>query len=167
MSPTPSDKLYPAAHSSDQEAILAGQQERTVLGPPPFSSPDPATDARRMLPLEDGTSAHVASLEAHEIRQAKQTGDYAKMNVADLKAMVEERDLSPESNKKADLVAALQEDDASEMKAADFKQLVEAASTQDELDQAAELYEASGKSYSSVEKAIEDKQTEINEADES
>lgn len=159
------DKLYPAAVSADQEMIVSGNQERTVLGPPPFSSPNPATEARRMLPLEDGTSAHVASLEAHEQREAGKGSDYSSMDAKALKALVEERDLTPESNKKADLIAALQEDDASDYKAADFKQLVEAASSQEELDQAAELYEASGKSYSSVESAIEKKQDEINEAD--
>lgn len=140
--------------------------EPTVMGAPPFSSPDPATDAKRMLPLEDGTSAHQARL---DVEGTRTEGDYKGMSPAELKALTEERDLAVEGTgkggavKKNDYIAALQEDDAADMKAADFKEQVEAAENQDALDEIAQLYDNSGKSYSTVEAAIEKKQAELDE----
>lgn len=157
--PVQESKMFPAATMEDQERLMAEENTPIVLGGVPYSSPDPSTDARKMLPLEDGTSAY----EAREPSESA-SGDYDSMKVAELKSLVEERDLSVEGSKKADLLAALRADDAKDMKAADFKSQIEAATTQDELDEAAELYDASGSSYSSVVDAIEKKQTEINES---
>lgn len=171
--PVTDPKLFPAAVHEDQEAILMTDgSERTVLSAPPFSSPDPATDARRMLPLEDGSSAHQSAVEAAEIREATTLSDYNSLSPAELKELAEERDLEIEGTgkggnvKKSDYVSALEADDLSDMKAADFKELVANATTQDELDEAAGKYADSEKSYASVEDAIEKRQDELDaEAD--
>lgn len=144
---------------------MDGRQEATVMGPPPFSSPDPATDAQRMLPLEDGTSAHQAALDAEEVRN---TGsDYNSMSPADLKALAEERDLTVEGTgangnvKKSDLVAALTQDDTADYKAADWKREIAAVADQDALDELAQKYEDSGASYSTVEAAFDARADEL------
>lgn len=158
-------KMFPAATMDDQEVIMEGRQEQTVLGPPAFSSQSPHTDNLRMLPLEDGTSAHVAALEAEATRQDT---DYASKSPEDLKALVEERDLGEIEGTgkngnitKKDLVKALQEDDASDMKAADFKAQIAAAADIDALQAVSDLYDASGKSYSSVDAAIDKREEEL------
>ena len=165
--PGPGDKMFPAAVRDDQEMLANAEDKPIVLGPGPYSSPDPTTDGIRMLPLEDGTSAYEARVEAATVRmqgEAAADGDYSKMNKAELKSLAEERDLTVEGTKKDDYLAALRADDARDMKASDFKDRVTAATTQEELDEAAELYAASEASYSSVEAAIEKKQGEIDEA---
>ena len=157
------DKPIPAATHADQEEIMAGNLgEPTVLGVPAFSSPDPATDGYTMLPLTDGTSAHQASLDAAEARE-NTTDPYKGLKAAELKELVAERGLEPESNKKDDLLAALRADDADGMLASDFIERVNAATNQEELDAAAELYNAQDRELSSVEAAIEKKQTELDE----
>lgn len=157
-------KPFPAATHEDQEAIMAGELgEPTVLGTVPFSSPEPHTDGLRMLPLEDGTSAHQASLEAAAGRDAATTGDYDSMKAPELKALVADRGLEADGNKKADYIAALQADDASDMKASDFIAQINEAEDQEALDAVAALYEAQDRELVSVEAAFERKQTELNE----
>lgn len=155
------DKMIPAATLEDQEAILNEEFEHTVMGTPPFSSPDPVTDSIKMLPLEDGTSAHQASLEAAEIRDATTAQNYNSLKADELKSLVAERGLETEGNKKADLVAALQSDDAADMKASDFIERVKAAQTQDELDEVGALYDAQDRELKSVENAIDKRQSEL------
>lgn len=169
MAPNPY-KDIPNAVEEHQEAIMNGDFEPTYISTPPFSSPDPATEGLRMVPLEDGIGAHQTeaqvrkmSLTDEEANGGAEITDYGKMKVDDLKALVEERNLEAESNKKADLVAALQADDAADMKASDFIEAINAATNQEELDAAAELYEAQERTLVSVESAIEKKQTELNE----
>lgn len=160
------DKPFPAATHEDQEAIMAGEAgEPTVLGAAPYSSPEPHTDGLRMLPLEDGTSAHQASLEAAAGRDAAASGDYDSMKSSELKALVADRGLEANGNKKADYVEALQADDASDMKASDFIAQVNAAETQEELDAAVALYNAQDRELVSVENAVEAKQEELNSDD--
>jgi hypothetical protein len=173
--PVTNSKLYPAAVHEDQEAIaMTDGSERTVLACPPFSSPDPSTDAKKMLPLSDGTSAHQSALEAANVRDAAKVEaappeeGYSSLGMKELKNLAEERDLEIEGTgkngaiKKDDYVKALNEDDASEMNAAEFKKLVAEAETQEDLDEIAELYTDSGKTYVTVEAAIDDRQDELN-----
>lgn len=161
----PFDKMIPAATSEDQEGILAGTHgEPTVLGTPPFSSPDPESEGIKMLPLEDGTSAHQGALEAAQVRDAN-TDPYESLKNPQLKKLVQDRGLTAESNKNDDLLAALRKDDADGMLAKDFIEKVNAAEDQDSLDAAVALYEAQDRELVSVEDAIEKKQTEINEAE--
>lgn len=167
--PVENPKMFPAATMEDQEKIMAGEAENeVVLGGVPFSSPDPATDAKKMLPLEDGTSAFDAREEA---LAARAPTDYSSMKSEELKELAEERDLEVEGTGKGgrilakDYAAALAEDDASDMKAADFKAQIEAAQDQEALDSALQLYADSGKNYSSVVAAGEKRQEELNEAD--
>jgi hypothetical protein len=161
--PVHEPKLHPAATMDDQEMVEAGEGSEIVLGPAPFSSPDPATDAQKMLPLSDGTSAYEARVEAQEGYQDGPE-DYKSMKKDELVALAGERDVNVEGMKVDEIRAALAADDASDMKAADFKQQIADAADQDALDAVGELYEASGKSYSSVEDAMEKRQTEIDEA---
>lgn len=49
--PVTDPKLFPAAVMEDQEALAAGATEPIVMGAPPFSSNDPETDGRRLVPL--------------------------------------------------------------------------------------------------------------------
>lgn len=162
--PVSDSKLHPAATMDDQEKVESGENAQIVLGPAPFSSPDPATDAIKMLPLEDGTSAYEARQDAAAARSAAEAGDYDSMKKNELQALAADRDIDVTDMKVDEIRSALREDDASDMKASDFKEKVNAAATQDELDEAAALYDASGKSYASVEDAIEKKQSEINDA---
>lgn len=162
-------KQFPAATLDDQEDIaMTDGSERTVMQAPPFSSPDPSTDAQKMLPLEDGTSAHMAALEAAEARDVRSVSDYKAMKSADLKSLAAERDLDVQGTGKsggvtrADYEKALVEDDASDYNASDFKNAVQSTQTQDELDAVCNAYEQSGKSYKSVDAAIEAKQAEFN-----
>lgn len=161
--PVSEPKLHPAATMDDQEKVEAGEGASIVLGPVPFSSPDPTTDAIKMLPLEDGTSAYEARQAAQEAYAAG-SGEYDDMKVDELRDLAAERDVDVTGKRKAEIVAALREDDASDMKAADFKEQIEAAGDQESLDAAAELYGASGKEYASVEAALEKRQQEINES---
>lgn len=161
-------KMFPAATMEDQEAVMEGRTEATVLGPPPFSSPDPASEARRMLPVEDGTSAHQAALDAEAVRTE---GDYSKLDPKALKALADERGLEVEGTgksgnvTKADFIAALHEDDAKDMKASDWKAEIDAAQDQDALDAVAQRYYDAGATYKTVEDAIDRKQGEIDNAD--
>jgi hypothetical protein len=158
------NKPIPNATHEDQEAILAGTLgEPTVLSTVPFSSPDPETDGLKMLPLEDGTSAHQASIQSAEIREAG-SDPYKGMKAADLKALVADRGLEAESNKKDDLLAALRADDADGMLAADFIERINAATDQESLDAAVALYESQDRELSTVEAAVEKKQSELDEA---
>lgn len=157
------DKLVPVATFADQEDIVEGNFEPTYLGPAPYSSPDPATDGLRLVPLEDGIGAHQGALEAQAGREAAVTGDYESMKAAQLKALVADRGLEADGNKKADYIDALMADDASDMKASDFIQQINSAQDQDELDAAVALYEAQDRTLKSVEDAVEKKQTELNE----
>ena len=75
--PNESGKVYPNRVLEDQDV----EMQPIVLGPAPFSSPDPETDGIRMLPLEDGSSA---SEEASVL-----SGDAKEMKAADFKAAVE------------------------------------------------------------------------------
>jgi hypothetical protein len=162
--PVHDPKMFPAATMDDQEKIMEGEQTVSIVTTPPFSSPDPNTDALKMEIVDSNVSAYDARENAAAAKLGESSEDYDSMKVADLKALAEERGLDTEGAKKADLVSALQADDASEFKAADFKDRVNAATTQEELDAAAEFYANSGKSYSSVEAAVEAKQSEIDES---
>lgn len=169
MAPNPY-KDVPNAVEEHQEAIMNGDFEPTYLSTPPFSSPDPRTEGLRMVPLEDGIGAHQTeeqvrkmSLTDDEAGDSGEISDYSKMKVADLKALVEERGLEAEGNKKADYIAALQADDAADMKASDFIEAINAAEDQEALDAAVALYEAQDRTLVSVEAAVEKKQTELNE----
>ncbi len=157
--------MVPAATMEDQERMANESPTPIVLGPVPFSSPDPVTDAIKMLPLEDGTSAYEARVEAQEGYSTD--NDYKSMKKEELTALAAEREVNVEGMKVDEMRAALQEDDASDMKASDFKDRVKAATTQEELDEAAEFYSASGKEYSSVDAAVEAKQKEIDDSGES
>lgn len=164
--PVLNPKFHPAATLDDQEGVMDGTLgEATVMGTPPFSSPDPVTDARRMLPLEDGTSAHQSALEAEQAREGGESSeitDYDSMKSPELKALVEERGLETEGNKKADYVSALKADDAADMKAGDFIAAIKAATTQEELDAVAELYDAQDRELTTVERAFDTRQDELN-----
>lgn len=157
--PVQNPKTFPAAVMDDQQELEEGNVEPIVLGTVPFSSPDPVTDAKKMLPLEDGTSAYEAREDA---AQQREMSDVSKMKKDELVARAEEMGLDS-SGTKDELVARISEEQASDMKASDFKDRVNAANSQDELDEAAEFYANSGKEYASVASAIERRQAEINE----
>ena len=170
--PVQNPKMFPAAAMEDQEALMAGENPtNVVLSGVPFSSPDPATDAQRMIPLEEGTGGENAA-QAREDAAAARSGagseDYNSLSPEELDRLVEERDLKVEGSGangnvlKKDKVAALQADDASDMKAADFKQRISEAQDQEALDEALQLYAGSGKEYASVVAAGEKRQEEIN-----
>ena len=158
--PVNEPKLDPARAMEDQ----GSEPTEIVLGTPPFSSPDPATDGLKMLPLEDGTSAYEARQDAAAVRSAGEDGDYSSMSKKELQDLAAQRDVDVDGLKKDEIVSALQADDASDMKASDFKDQIAAAQDQDALDSVAELYSASGRSYSSVEAALEKRQGEIDDA---
>jgi hypothetical protein len=46
------DKLHPSRVQEDQDV----EMKPIVVGPPPYSSPDPATEGNQMIPLDQGTS---------------------------------------------------------------------------------------------------------------
>lgn len=167
--PVTDPKLIPAATMEDQEGIVEGSLgERTVLGTVPFSSPDPATDAIKMLPLSDGTSAHQAALDAAETRESGLSTNYKKMSNDELKALVESREIGDieGTGKKGnvvhdDYVAALEADDAKDMNSTKWKEAVAAATTTEELDALAEKYDNSGAEYSTVEAAFDTRYEEL------
>lgn len=169
--PVNNPKMIPAATMEDQEEILNEQRALTEIGPAPFSSPDPATDARKMLPLEDGTSSAYDSRVADQARHQAEATNYNSMSLEDLKSLAEEKDLDVEGTgkdgrvKKSDYVDALNSDDTKDMKAADWKEQISAAADQDALDEVAERYSESGHTYKSVEAAVEARQKEIDDAD--
>lgn len=83
----PFAKLYPAATLDDQEAIENMEAEPIVLGPGPYSSPDPETDGIRMLPLEDQGSGGTVGMAA-EMEAASATSD-KDLNAGQWKDLVE------------------------------------------------------------------------------
>ena len=144
------------------------EMEPITLGPAPYSSPDPATDGIRMLPLEDGTSAAEAADAAAESREAT---NYASMDKADLVKLAEERDIEVSRGDgkdgdpvKADYVAALTQDDTSDMKAADWKEAVANASDMESLENLADQYANSGAEYKSVDQAFISREEELKSA---
>jgi hypothetical protein len=157
----PSDKLIPAAHSDDQEDIMAGRHGEPIrLGSVPFSSYDPATEGRKMLPLQDGTSgAHdfIAGDEA----EGDHAADYSDLKNPELKALVAERGLEADSNKNDDLRKALMAADAEEMGARDFIAAINEATTMEELDAAYAVYDAQETEYVTVDKAYDAKKSEL------
>lgn len=66
----PSEKLIPAATFEDQEAEVTP----IVLGMPPFSSPNPATDGIKMIPIEDGTSGDPGNPSDEAVAAAEEQG---------------------------------------------------------------------------------------------
>jgi len=70
-------KQFPAAAMEDQEALAEGNNPTVVvLGGVPFSSPDPATDAKKMLALEDGTGAISDEPQAEPEATELKAGDF-------------------------------------------------------------------------------------------
>lgn len=59
--PSEAGKMFPAAHSEDQEKAVAGEMGKVVVGIPPFSSPQPHTDGHRMVSVGGGTAEAQAS----------------------------------------------------------------------------------------------------------
>lgn len=155
--PVHEPKMFPAATMEDQEKMANEENEPIVLGATPFSSPDPETDARKMLPLEDGTSAY----EAKEAAASAQSTDYNSMSAAEVKSLAAERDLTVEGNKKADYVSALNADDAKDKKAADWKAEIEAAQDEEALTALHAAYEDADADYSSVEAAFDKRAEEL------
>jgi hypothetical protein len=164
--------MFPAAAMEDQEKIMEGSQPISYISTPPFSSPDPGTDALKMEIVDSEQDALTAKVEGAEVAKGKAEGtNYNSLSPEELDNLVKERDLTVKGTGangnvlKKDKVAALQADDTSDLKAADFKKRVDDATTQEELDEAAQFYTDSGKDYASVKAAVEKKQEEINEAD--
>ena len=161
--PNESGKVYPNRVLEDQDV----EMQPVVMGTPPFSSPDPATDGIRMLPLEDQTTPNAAEA-ADQAAELRELGSYGDKSPDELKSLAEERDLTVTRTdgkdgrlRKEDYVAALTQDDTSDMKAADFKELVAGASTEEELQSVADTFEASGREYASVNAAIDKRLEEI------
>jgi hypothetical protein len=48
-----SDVLHPSFSLEDQEVAAQLLENRTVVGPPGYASPDPATQGGRLVPVED------------------------------------------------------------------------------------------------------------------
>ena len=80
--PVSEPKMFPAALLEDQEAVMGQSMEPVVFGPPPFSSDDPETDGRKLVPLTDATE------DAEAEADAEAEGDDGK-KAADWKAEVE------------------------------------------------------------------------------
>lgn len=168
--PSTMPKRFSAARLEDQEDIENMAREPIRMGTPPFSSPDPATDGVRMLPLEGGHGSVGTTLVGDE-NSSDSGDDYSKLSPAELKELAEERGLEVKGTgangnvKKVDLVSALQQDDTKDMKAADWKKEIEEAADQDALDEIATRYDDSGASYTTVKAAIEKRQEEFNASD--
>lgn len=168
-------KRFSAARLEDQEEIALAR-EPIRMGTPPFSSPDPATDGIRMLPLEGGHGS-VGGTDGADAPLATAGGDetkgYGDMSKPELKSLAEERDLDVkrtdgDETKKlriSDYVTAFEADDTKEFKAADWKQKVADAKDQDELDEIVTLYDESDADYATVKAAIDAKQEALNSAD--
>jgi hypothetical protein len=169
-------KQFPAATMDDQDAVAArnemeeGVEGRIVLGAVPHSSPVGHTEAQKMLPLEDGTSAYEAAIDAEQRRNAESLSGMKKDELVSL-AEREDIDLPDgvddfNDMKVDDLKDHIRQQRASGMKASDFTDKIKAAQSQEELDAVTEEYEASGKNLKSVESAIEKRQDELDAADE-
>jgi hypothetical protein len=61
------DKLFPNRVEEDQDIV---EMSPVVMGTPPFSSPDPATDGVRMVPLHNQTTDKTAAEAADEAAAA-------------------------------------------------------------------------------------------------
>lgn len=86
--PSTMPKRFAAARLEDQEDIENMAREPIRMGTPPFSSPDPATDGVRMLPLEGGHGSVGTTLVGDE--NSADSGDDKGMKAADWKKEVEE-----------------------------------------------------------------------------
>lgn len=63
----PSNKMFPAATHEDQEGIVKRELGQPIkIGTPPFSSPDPATEGKRMVPILDDVTGE----QGHEMSSA-------------------------------------------------------------------------------------------------
>lgn len=174
--PVTDPKMFPSAVMDDQDAIAnenepGGEMEgsQIVLGPVAVSSPNPETEAQRMLPLEDGTSAYEAGEAAATRRAAESLTDVKKPELVEI-AQSENVPLPDgvddhEDMKADDLKQAIRENRASGLRAKDFIERINNATDQASLDAAVEEYEASGKELSTVEKAAEKKQDELDNPD--
>jgi len=168
-------KQFPAATMDDQDAVAARNEMeedvegRIVLGAVPHSSPVGHTEAQKMLPLEDGTSAYEAAVDAEARRNAENLSGLKKPDLVKV-AQDEDLDLPDgvedfDEMKADDLRDHIRQQRASGMKASDFTEKIKAATSQEELDAVAEEYEASGKELKSVDAALEKRQDELDADD--
>jgi len=168
-------KQFPAATMEDQDAVAARNEMeedvegRIVLGAVPHSSPVGHTEGQKMLPLEDGTSAYEAAVDAEARRNAENLSGLKK---DDLVKVANDEDLDlPDgvedfNDMKVDeLRDHIRQQRASGMKASDFTDKIKEATNQEELDAVAEEYDASGKNLKSVESALEKRQKELDSDD--
>jgi hypothetical protein len=93
----------------DQEAIAAGEQTVSVVTTPPFSSPDPETDALKMEIVDADVTAYQAREEMAAAPLVTATvgtpTDVADFKAADFKARVEAATTQEELDAAAELYA--------------------------------------------------------------
>jgi SAP domain len=131
----PSRRLNPSVTEEDEERMSTELTPTHVIGPPGYASPDPATEAGRLVEIEDhplsgdiaedyGGSVAATAEAAMSSALTSEGGtngeggadvedEYSDMTVEELKAECESRGL-PVSGTKAELQARLRADDAGE-----------------------------------------------------
>jgi SAP domain len=129
----PSRRLNPNVTEEDEERMSSELTPTHVIGPPGYASPDPATEAGRLVEIEDHPlSGDIAedyggsvAATADAAMSSALTGEggtdggadvedeYSDMTVEELKAECESRGLAV-SGTKAELQARLRADDAGE-----------------------------------------------------
>jgi hypothetical protein len=96
--------------------------ERIILGTPPFSSPDPATEKGRMVPINHGGPSVMASDGSAQTPEEAKASQYDDMTVQELAEETSKREIDMSGRgtgkdgalKKSDYIDALQGDDDSE-----------------------------------------------------
>jgi hypothetical protein len=130
----PSRRLNPSVTEEDEERMSTELTPTHVIGPPGYASPDPATEAGRLVEIEDhplsgdiaedyGASVAATAEAAMSSALTSEGGsdgegadvedEYSAMTVEELKAECESRGLAV-SGTKAELQARLRADDAGE-----------------------------------------------------
>lgn len=184
----PSDRLNPSFSTDLEAAGVPDDQPAVIMGPPAYASPDPATSAVPLLPLEDrpldatlsedyaadelavgnvgslpGTlSAEGGSSDAW----AEFPDDEDKATKADYQKVAKAYGLATSGSKTVlkDRIAEheelLQGDE--NMKAADWIAEVEATDNADELAALKARYDATGAEFSTVDDAFEKAEEDLN-----
>lgn len=105
----PSEKLFPARTLEDQEMEIVP----IVAGPPPYSSPDPSTDAQRMFDLTEGSNggpSQEAEVEGGGEQEGNGGEELEAMNKAELQERAAELEIEGRSQmNKDELIDAIEQ----------------------------------------------------------
>lgn len=147
------DQFHPSFRQEDQDMAEA-MLKPVVIGPPAYASPDPATNAGKLVPIEDHPLAGMIDADFGKA--------YREEGVVSQPSPLAGTEDNPGGYMDSSAGMSAEElAEAKSLKAAEWKEMVESAEDAGELDDVVSKYQAAGASYATVDSAIEAKRAEF------